>query len=98
MKHLYAEFTAKPGSEKHVARLVVDYAERVRREAGCVAFDPFVRTDDERRWVVFEAYVDEAAFRAHMATDHNRGFNDEVAPHIEGGVSSLVQLTERLGR
>ena len=98
MTHLYAEFTSKHGSEAHVADLVAAYAGQVRAEAGCLAFDPFVRSDDERRWVVFESYVDEAAFRAHMATDHNRTFNDEISAHIEGGASSLVQLTAALTR
>jgi len=92
-KHLYAEFTAKPGSETQVAELVAGYAEQVRAEPGCLAFDPFVRTDDRRRWVVFEAYVDDAAFRDHMKTDHNRRFNEQIAAHIEGGASSLVLLT-----
>jgi hypothetical protein len=27
-----------------------------------------------------------------MATEHNRAFNAEIAPHIEGGASLLVQL------
>ena len=92
-RHLYAEFAAKPGSEARVAELVADYAEQVRAEAGCLAFDPFVRSDDERRWVVFEGYIDEAAFQSHMATEHNRAFNGEIASHIEGGASSLVHLT-----
>jgi quinol monooxygenase YgiN len=97
-KHLYAEFASKPGSEGRVAELVAGYAEHVRAEAGCLAFDPFVRSDDERRWVVFEAYIDEAAFRSHMTTEHNRAFNDEIAAHIEGGASSLVQLVAPLER
>jgi quinol monooxygenase YgiN len=90
---LYAEFTAKPGSEAQVAALVAGYAGQVRAEAGCLAFDPFVRTDEPRHWVVFEAYVDDAAFHDHMATDHNRAFNGEIAAHIEGGASSLVLLS-----
>jgi quinol monooxygenase YgiN len=97
-KHLYAEFASRPGSEARVAELVAGYAEQVRAEEGCLAFDPFVRSDDERRWVVFEAYIDEAAFRSHMATDHNRAFNDEITAHIEGGASSLVQLIAPLER
>lgn len=91
--HLYAEFASKAGSEARVTELVAGYAEQVRAEAGCLAFDPFVRSDDERRWVVFEAYVDESAFQSHMATEHNRKFNGEIAEHIEGRASSLVMLT-----
>jgi quinol monooxygenase YgiN len=47
--------------------------------------------------VVIEAYVDETAFSSHMATEHNRLFNEAVAEHIEGGRSSLVWLTPALG-
>jgi quinol monooxygenase YgiN len=92
-KQLYAEFTAKRGSQAQVAELVAGYAEQVRAEPGCLAFDPFVRTDEPLHWVVFEAYVDDAAFQDHMATDHNRRFNGEIADHIEGGASSLVLLS-----
>jgi len=91
-RHLYAEFTALAGSENRVAELVAGYAVVVRSEPGCLAFDPFLRHDDERRWVVVEAYEDDAAFRAHMATEHNRRFNAAIAEHIEGGASSLVWL------
>lgn len=93
MKHLYAEFTARPGAQQQVAGLVAAYADQVRAETGCLAFDPFVRTEDKRRWVVFEAYVDDAAFGAHMTTEHNRRFNAEIVQHIEGGTPSLVWLT-----
>ncbi len=93
MKHLYAEFTARPGAQEQVADLVSAYADEVRAEQGCLAFDPYVRSDDERRWVVFEAYVDDAAFGAHMTTEHNRRFNSDIAQHIEGGTSTLVWLT-----
>lgn len=91
-KHLYAEFTALAGSEDRVAELVADYVTDVRSEVGCLVFDPFLRADDERRWVVIEAYADDAAFEQHLAAEHNRRFNAAVADHIEGGVSSLVWL------
>ena len=91
-KHLYAEFAAKPGAESRVALMVARYAEQVRGEAGCLSFDPFVRRDDDRRWVVFETYLDEAAFQAHMTTEHNRVFNEQISSHIEGGASSVIHL------
>jgi len=92
-KHLVAEFTAIAGSEVRVSDLVAGYASQVRAEPGCLAFDPFTRADDARRWVVIEAYVDDGAFEAHMTSEHNRVFNTALAPHIEGGASSLFWLT-----
>ena len=92
-KHLIAEFTARGGSEARVAELVAGYAAEVRAESGCLAFDPFTREDDARRWVVIEAYRDEAAFQAHITSEHNRVFNAALAEHVEGGASSLFWLT-----
>jgi quinol monooxygenase YgiN len=42
-KTLLAEFTARQGAEDKVARLLLDYAQKVRREEGNLAFDVYTK-------------------------------------------------------
>lgn len=94
-RQLYAEFIALQGSEARVAELAVGLVADVRAEPGCLRFDAFTRQDDPRHWVVFERYESEEAFEAHIASDHSQQFNIEIAPHIVGGESTLIWLSER---
>ena len=91
---LYAEFTALPGSELRVSELVAELAGRVIAEPGCIRFEPFVRAEDPRHWVVFEEYTDVDAFRAHLASPHSAGFNTAIADHIRGGESVVTALSQ----
>ena len=86
MKILYSQFTAKPGCADEVAELLLGLTADVRREPGNTAFDPYRESDDPDRFYVFEAYVDDEAFRAHLGMPYGRPFNDRlndliVEPH-----------------
>lgn len=91
-KSLYAEFTALPGKEQRVSEILQILAAHVRREEGNVAFQPFTRTTDPRRFFVFEEYVDDAAFDAHISAGYGTEFNAELATLIEGTGSDLTWL------
>ncbi len=49
-------------------------------EPGNVRFDVLRSTDDPARFVLYEAYVDEAAALAHKETPHYLAWRDAVAP------------------
>ena len=49
------------------------------REPGCLRFDILQSADDPTRFVFYEAYVDEAAARAHKETAHYAEWRDLVA-------------------
>jgi autoinducer 2-degrading protein len=49
------------------------------REPGCIRFDVLQSADDPTRFVLYEAYVDEAAARAHKETSHYADWRDAVA-------------------
>ncbi len=66
---------------------VPDFIESIRvnhehsvREPGNVRFDILQSFDDPTRFVAYEAYVDEAAAKAHKETAHYLAWRDEVAP------------------
>jgi quinol monooxygenase YgiN len=90
---LYAEFTAKPGSESEVQMLISGLAERVRQEPGNAEFTVYRERDNPRKFFVFEHYLDEASFEAHIADEFGVTFNQQLSSLIEEGASQLTFLT-----
>jgi quinol monooxygenase YgiN len=90
---LYAEFTAKPGSEATVAELVRGLTKLVRQEPGNLAFAASQKRDSPAEFFVYEEYVDAAAFTAHIGADYGAEFNAKLADLVVGGRSELTFLT-----
>jgi quinol monooxygenase YgiN len=90
---LYAEFTAKPGSEAEVEKLISGLAEQVRREPGNTEFTVYRERDNPRKFFVFEQYLDEASFGAHISAEYGLIFNQQLSSLIEEGESQLTWLT-----
>lgn len=91
-KTLYAEFTARPGHEDEVERLVAGLAEQVRQEPGNVSFIAHRLVADPAAFFVYEEYADADAFDAHMRSEHGIAFNAELSGHIVGDGSQLTWL------
>ena len=90
---LYAEFTAKPGSESQVQMLISDLAEKVRQEPGNTEFTVHRKRENTRKLFVFEEYLDEASFDAHIRAEYGVIFNQQLSRLIEEGASQLTFLT-----
>lgn len=60
----------------------VPYAEAVLREAGLVSFALLQQADDPGGFSVFEAFHDEAARAAHLASAHYRAWQASTAPFL----------------
>jgi quinol monooxygenase YgiN len=90
---LYAEFTAKPGSDSQVETLISGLAEQVRREPGNTEFTVYRERDNPRKFFVFEQYLDEAGFDAHISAEYGLIFNQQLSGLIEEGESQLTWLT-----
>ena len=90
--HLYAVFTAVSGAGDAVASLVAGYRRDVQAEPGNVRFDAHRLREDPDRFFVYEEYADEAAFAAHVASAPCARFNEELAPLVVGGGSTLTWL------
>ncbi|TVL92764.1 putative quinol monooxygenase [Streptomyces sp. SAJ15] len=91
-KTLLAEFTAREGVHDEVARLIGDYALKVREEEGNLAFDVYTKTADPRAFWIFEVYRDEDAFQTHLKAPYGSPFNTALAPLIEEDASVLTFL------
>jgi quinol monooxygenase YgiN len=66
--------TAKPGHDEAFVDAARTCLTASRAEAGVLGYDLWREVDGERRFVFNELYVDDAAFQAHMASDHFKAF------------------------
>jgi len=90
---LYATFTARAGNAQEVARLLADYATLVRAEHGNVLFEASSLADTPEAFFVYEEYVNQTAFQAHLDAPYGATFNAALAPLIVEPQSHLVFLT-----
>lgn len=93
-KVLLAQFTVAPSGAEVVRQLVVEYAHAVRAEKGNRLFAPTTRVDDPNSYVIFEEYENDAAFALHLSTAHCAAFNTAIAPWIDGGATTLIDLVD----
>ncbi|MFI5820620.1 putative quinol monooxygenase [Streptomyces rishiriensis] len=91
-KTLLAEFTAREGAQEEVARLIGEYALKVREEEGNLVFDVYTREAAPRAFWIFEVYRDEDAFKAHLNAPYGPPFNAALVPLIEEDASVLTFL------
>lgn len=91
-KNLYATMRARSGCREKLRVLLIGLAEKVRAEPGCERFVIYSLKEDPDFFHVEESYRDEAAFLAHMATEHGKIFNKAIETLVEGGGSKVVFL------
>ena len=89
---LYATFTASPGNAAIIAALLGEYAELVRKEPGNVLFEASCGADQPESFFVYEEYVDEMAFQAHLSAPYGATFNAAITPLIVEPQSLLTLL------
>ncbi|MEX2654583.1 MAG: antibiotic biosynthesis monooxygenase family protein [Acidimicrobiia bacterium] len=65
-----AHYRAREGTAEEVAARLVDYAEVVRTEPGCLTFVVNRDISDDHAFVLYEVYRDQAALDAHVASEH----------------------------
>jgi quinol monooxygenase YgiN len=82
-----AWYRAHPGASEAVIAAMREAAARAREEPGCLAYRFHQSVDDPNGFLVYEAYVDEAAMEAHLQTAHFR----EI---VQGRVNPLLESRE----
>lgn len=65
-----ARWLAREGEQQNVTAALDQLAPAARMEPGVLAWDVLRNPDQPRLFVLYEKYVDEAAFEAHVASDH----------------------------
>jgi quinol monooxygenase YgiN len=90
-----AQWYAKEGKQDEVARLARLVIPLSRSEPGCRLFMVNQAADDPRKFLLYEQFVDKAAFEAHTKT---QPFKDvvlgQIVPLLENRVRDIYELVE----
>lgn len=79
-----AVWTARPGEEDAVAAAIDALIEPSRAEPGNLVYQPHRDPMNPRVFLLYEQYVDEAAYAAHGASDHfHRLAASDAIPRLE---------------
>jgi quinol monooxygenase YgiN len=84
-----AQYTVKEGNEKQVIDILKKMIPISRAEPGCRFYSVNQSSDNPRKLLLYEQYVNKAGYDAHMATD---AFKE----HILGKVVPMLETRERL--
>jgi quinol monooxygenase YgiN len=83
-----AQYTVKEGNEKQVIDILKKMIPISRAEPGCRFYSVNQSSDNPRKLLLYEQYVNKAGYEAHMATD---AFKE----HILGKVVPMLETRER---
>jgi quinol monooxygenase YgiN len=67
---LIARHTIKEGHEQEVRNLLGGFVDAARAEPGNLAFDVYLKSGDDRSYVLLERYASRDALAAHRETPH----------------------------
>ena len=91
------EFRAKPDKIEEFVALIDRHAHNSRTlEEGCLVFDVCQEPDDPARFVLYEAYADEAAHAAHREMDSFKWFFREAPALLKPGPDGSMFQSRRV--
>jgi quinol monooxygenase YgiN len=83
-----ATWTAKEGQEDTIAEVIRVMTPLSREEPGCLFYQAQRSVDNPRVFFLYEQYVDQAGYEAHMATPH-------FEKHVRGVAIPNLESRER---
>lgn len=79
-----AIWTAKDGQEDRIAEVIRIMTPLSRAEPGCLFYQAQRSPENPRVFFLYEQYVDQAGYEAHMATPHFEQYvRGEAIPNLE---------------
>jgi quinol monooxygenase YgiN len=79
-----AIWTAREGQEDTIAEVIRVMTPLSREEPGCLFYQAHRSPENPRVFFLYEQYVDQAGYEAHMATPHfEKHVRGEAIPNLE---------------
>jgi quinol monooxygenase YgiN len=86
---------ARPGTEERLEGILTEMSALTRAEPGCLIYQPHRSLDLPGVFFIYERFVDEAAFNAHLAgEDYRRLVIDEAVALLEHRERSLYAVLD----
>ncbi|HLG62213.1 MAG TPA: putative quinol monooxygenase [Ktedonosporobacter sp.] len=90
-----ALWRAKKGQEETIARVIEKMTPLSKQEPGCLFYQAHRSKDDPQLFFLYEQYVSEAGYEAHMATPHFEQYvRGEALPHLESRERAFYETME----
>jgi len=90
-----AQYTIKEGKEKEVLSILKKMIPLSRAEKGCRLYMVNQSTENPRKLLLYEQYVDKGGYEAHMATDaFKENILGKVVPLLESRVREFYEVIE----
>jgi quinol monooxygenase YgiN len=90
-----AIWRAKPGKEDLIAQVIAKMTPISRQEPGCLYYQAQRSLDDPQVFFLYEQYVNEAGYEAHMATPHFEAHvRGEAIPNLESRERAFYETIE----
>ena len=83
---IFATIRIKPNQRDQFLATIKETAHcSVNSERGCLRFDVFQDLADENRYILYEVYSNEEAFKTHLTTSHARSAMERSRDWAEKG-------------
>ncbi len=90
-----AIWTAREGQEARILEVIQKMTPLSRQEPGCLYYQAQRSLTNPRVFFLYEQYVDEAGYEAHMATPHfERYVKGEAIPNLESRERDFYETIE----
>lgn len=87
---------ARAGTEERVEAIIAEMVEVTRREPGCLMYQPHRSMEKAGVYFIYEQFVDEAAFTAHLESEYyKRLILDEAVTLLDHRERSLYTTADR---
>ncbi len=90
-----ALWKAKEGQEDTIVRVIEKMTPLSRQEPGCLMYQGHRSLSDPRLFFLYEQYVDEAAYQAHVESPHAKQYAwGEGIPNLESRERFFYELLD----
>lgn len=90
-----SQLLVKEGTEDAVAAVMPELVAASRAEPGCRMYVAHRHLEDPRRFMFYEQYDDEAAYQAHVSSEHyQRLVAGVIAPSVESRERGVYDVIE----
>jgi quinol monooxygenase YgiN len=91
-KDVYTEYTALPGHEKCVTRILRELALEAQTDPGILLFLTFKHAQEPRKYFILERHMNALVFEAHITSEVRQKYVADLSKHLEDHSPTMTHL------